>query len=120
MRCLCKEEDYVFLGTSERTPGHSAEGAVALDDWRHQKEERVRHRLEWEKREEERLTALEESKKEKEQRWRIHVAELTSKQERALQDKLMRLQKFREFQRNFLREEEGMEDGIIGQILMRM
>lgn len=37
MRGLCKEEDYAFLRTSERT-----EGAAALgNDWRDRKEERV-------------------------------------------------------------------------------
>ncbi|XP_073337207.1 uncharacterized protein [Pagrus major] len=43
MRGLCKEEDYVFLGTSENTTKETAEGAGALeDDWREKKEERVR------------------------------------------------------------------------------
>ncbi|XP_035770544.1 U2 small nuclear ribonucleoprotein auxiliary factor 35 kDa subunit-related protein 1-like isoform X2 [Neolamprologus brichardi] len=60
MRGLCKEEDYAFLRTSERT-----EGAAALgNDWRDRKEERVRRRLEQEQQEKKRLREIEESKKE--------------------------------------------------------
>lgn len=41
MRGLCKEEDYAFLGMSEKT----SEGAGSLeDDWRDKREERVRHK----------------------------------------------------------------------------
>ena len=53
MRGLCKEEDYAFLGTSERTTKESDDGAQALeDDWRHKKEERVRdkEKQRWRKR----------------------------------------------------------------------
>lgn len=43
MRGLCKEEDYAFLGRSERTTKETADGAgVSGDNWRGNKEERVR------------------------------------------------------------------------------
>lgn len=43
MRGLCKEEDYEFLGMSEKTTKVTAEGAGALEnDWRDKKEDRVR------------------------------------------------------------------------------
>lgn len=43
MRGLCKEEDYAFLGRSEKTTKETAEGAGAVeDDWKDNKEERVR------------------------------------------------------------------------------
>ncbi|KAL3976673.1 gap junction delta-2 protein [Sarotherodon galilaeus] len=120
MRGLCKEEDYVFLGTSERT-----EGAAALgDDWRDRKEERVRRRLEQEQQEKKRLREIEESKKEKEQQWRTHVAELTSSQEKTLQDRLARLHRFREFQKKVMEEESGEEGApssqAVNQLLTRM
>lgn len=43
MRGLCKEEDYAFLGMSQKATKEVAEGAgVFEDDWRDKKEERVR------------------------------------------------------------------------------
>ncbi|XP_051248453.1 U2 small nuclear ribonucleoprotein auxiliary factor 35 kDa subunit-related protein 1-like [Dicentrarchus labrax] len=125
MRGLCKEEDYAFLGMSEKTTKETARVAGALgDDWRDQKEERVRRRLEREQQEKERLQEIEEGKKEKEQQWRTHVAELTSSQEKTLQDRLARLRRFREFQRKVLVEESGMEDRAasitVNQLLTRM
>ncbi|XP_047431569.1 U2 small nuclear ribonucleoprotein auxiliary factor 35 kDa subunit-related protein 1-like [Mugil cephalus] len=124
MRGLCKEEDYAFLAESEGTAEETA-GAVALeDDWRDGKEERVRRRLDRERQEKEKLREIEESKKEKEQQWRSHVAELTSTQEKALQDRLRRLRRFREFQKKVLVEESGMEGLAAGltvdQLLTRM
>ncbi|XP_044042265.1 U2 small nuclear ribonucleoprotein auxiliary factor 35 kDa subunit-related protein 1-like isoform X2 [Siniperca chuatsi] len=121
MRGLCKEEDYAFLGMSEKMP----EGAGPLeDDFGDKKEERVRWRLEREQKEKERLREIEESKKEKEQQWRTHVAKLTSSQEKALQDRLARLRTFREFQRKVLVEESGMGGGAasltVNQLLTRM
>ncbi|TKS91106.1 hypothetical protein D9C73_025240 [Collichthys lucidus] len=120
MRGLCKEEDYAFLGMSKETTKGPAEGAETLeDDWRGKKEERARWRLEREQQEKERLRLIEEGRKEKEQQWQIHVAELTSNQEKTLQDRLARLRKFREFQRKVLVEESGME-GTVNQLLTRM
>ncbi|CAL8242413.1 unnamed protein product [Merluccius merluccius] len=53
--------------------------------------------------------------KEKEQRWRCHVAELTSTQEPNVKDRLVRLRRFRAFQRKVLKEEcEGMEPNTAG------
>ncbi|XP_038594257.1 U2 small nuclear ribonucleoprotein auxiliary factor 35 kDa subunit-related protein 1-like [Micropterus salmoides] len=106
---------------SEKT----SEGAGSLeDDWRDKREERVRWRLEREQQEKKRLQEMEESKKEKEQQWRTHIAELTSSQEKTLQDRLARLRRFREFQRKVLVEESGMEDGeaslTVNQLLTRM
>ncbi|XP_059182353.1 U2 small nuclear ribonucleoprotein auxiliary factor 35 kDa subunit-related protein 1-like [Centropristis striata] len=96
MRGLCKEEDYAFLGLSEKTTKVTSEEARDLkDDWRDKKEERVRRRLEREQLERERLQEIEESKKEKEQQWRTHVEKLTSSQEKTLQDRLARLRRFR-------------------------
>lgn len=44
MRSLCKEEDYEFLGMSEKATKDVAEGAgVVEDDWGDKKEERVRN-----------------------------------------------------------------------------
>ncbi|XP_071358616.1 scaffold attachment factor B2 [Trachinotus anak] len=125
MRGLCKEEDYSFLGVSEKTTKETAEGGGELeDDWRDTKEERVRRRLEREQQEKERLRQIEESKKEREQQWRTHVAELTSIQEKTLPDRLARLRRFREFQRKVLVEESGMEGGAadptVNQLLTRM
>ncbi|XP_056224248.1 U2 small nuclear ribonucleoprotein auxiliary factor 35 kDa subunit-related protein 1-like [Seriola aureovittata] len=125
MRGLCKEEDYAFLGVSEKTTRETAEGAGALeDDWIDRKEERVRRRLDREQQERERLQEIEERKKEREQQWRTHVAELTSSQEKTLPDRLARLRRFREFQRKLLVEESGMEGGAadhtVNQLLTRM
>ncbi|XP_030575571.1 chromatin assembly factor 1 subunit rlf2 [Archocentrus centrarchus] len=116
MRGLCREEDYAFLGISERTREEKTEGAAALeDDWRDKKEERVRRQLEREQQEKSRLREIEASKKEKEEQWRTHVAELTSSQEKTLQDRLTRLHRFREFQRKVLEEESGKEGAASGQ-----
>ncbi|XP_031161980.2 U2 small nuclear ribonucleoprotein auxiliary factor 35 kDa subunit-related protein 1-like [Sander lucioperca] len=125
MRDLCKEEDYAFLGMSEKTTKVTAERAGDTeDDWRDKKEERVRRRLEREQFEKERLQQIEESKKEKEQQWRTRVEKLTSSQEKTLQDRLARLRRFREFQRKVLIEESGMEGGgatlAVNQLLTRM
>ncbi|XP_069376280.1 uncharacterized protein [Paralichthys olivaceus] len=124
LRGLCKEEDYVFLGTSQKTTEETAEGTGALkDDRRDQKEERIRRRLEREEQDKERLREIEESKKEKEQQWRNHVAELTSSQEKTLPDRLARLRRFREFQRKVLVEESGeTAEGAttVNQLLTRM
>ncbi|XP_037616737.1 U2 small nuclear ribonucleoprotein auxiliary factor 35 kDa subunit-related protein 1-like [Sebastes umbrosus] len=125
MRGLCKEEDYEFLGTSEKTTKLTAEGAGASeDDWRDKREDRIRRRLERERLEKERLQEIEENKKEKEQQWRTHVETLTSSQEKTLQDRLARLRRFREFQRKVLVEESGMEGGgaslTVNQLLNRM
>ncbi|XP_037837021.1 U2 small nuclear ribonucleoprotein auxiliary factor 35 kDa subunit-related protein 1-like [Kryptolebias marmoratus] len=119
MRGLCKEEDYAFLGmpmSPTKEEGHAA----LQDNWRDKKEDRVRRRVEREKREQERLNAIEESKKEKERQWKVHIADLTSRQEKNLQDRLMRLRQFREFQRKVLEEEEGMEGEAASQLLTRM
>ncbi|XP_050933545.1 U2 small nuclear ribonucleoprotein auxiliary factor 35 kDa subunit-related protein 1-like [Lates calcarifer] len=121
MRGLCKEEDYVFLGMTEKKTKETAEGAGALeDDWRDRKEERVRRRQERDQQEKERLREIEERKKEKEQQWRTHVAELTSSQEKTLPDRLARLKRFREFQRKVLVEESGMEGGAADHIISRL
>ncbi|KAF1372549.1 hypothetical protein PFLUV_G00266650 [Perca fluviatilis] len=125
MRDLCKEEDYAFLGMSEKMTNVAAERAGdSLDDWRDKKEERVRRRLEREQLEKERLQQIEESKKEKEQQWRTRAEKMTSSQEKALQDRLARLRRFREFQRKVLIEESGMEGGgaslAVNQLLTRM
>lgn len=40
MRGLCTEEDYAFLGMSEKTTEEAA--GASGDDWRDKKEERVR------------------------------------------------------------------------------
>ncbi|KAM6961711.1 uncharacterized protein LKV04_020690 [Tautogolabrus adspersus] len=110
MRGLCKEEDYAFLGKSGKTTKEPMEGAEALEDYkRHDKEERVRWRQEREQKEKEKLREIEESKKEKEQQWRTHVENLTSSQEKTLQDRLARLRRFRDFQRKVLVEESGTE-----------
>ncbi|XP_034529746.1 U2 small nuclear ribonucleoprotein auxiliary factor 35 kDa subunit-related protein 1-like [Notolabrus celidotus] len=105
MRGLCKEEDYAFLGISEKTEG----AGVLEDNWRGDKEKRIRWRQEREQKEKERLREIEESRKEKEQQWRTHVANVTSSQEKTLQDRLARLRRFREFQRKVLVEESGQE-----------
>lgn len=45
MRGLCKEEDYAFLGASEKTPGDEKredKASASLNDWRAKEEERVR------------------------------------------------------------------------------
>ncbi|KAA8579960.1 matrix metalloproteinase-2 [Etheostoma spectabile] len=124
MRDLCKEEDYAFLGMSEKTIKVTVERDRDLEDWRPKKEERVRRQLEREQLEIERLQQIEERKKEKEQQWRTHVEKLTSSQEKTLQDRLARLRRFREFQRKVLIEESGMEDGgaglTVNQLLTRM
>ncbi|KAM6895646.1 uncharacterized protein FYW49_019512 [Xenentodon cancila] len=121
MRGLCKEEDYAFLGMSGSTTHDTTEGLVALeDDQKDEKKEKVRRQLEWERQEKDRLRAIEESKKEKEQQWRAHIAEVTSSQEKVLQDRLARLRSFREFQKKVLEEEEGMEDKAAGQLLTRV
>ncbi|CAJ1054267.1 U2 small nuclear ribonucleoprotein auxiliary factor 35 kDa subunit-related protein 1-like [Xyrichtys novacula] len=126
MRGLCKEEDYAFLGMSGKTrTGTEEEGAGASEgEWKDRKEERIRWRQERERREKERLREIEESRKEKEQQWRTHVANLTSSQEKNLQDRLARLRKFREFQRKVLMEESEMEAGTAtltaNQLLTRM
>ncbi|KAK2858777.1 hypothetical protein Q5P01_003397 [Channa striata] len=110
MRCLCKEEDYAFLGTTEKTIKEVAEGAGFLeDDWRDKKEERDRRQLEREQQEKNRLREIERCKKEQELQWRTRVAELTSVQEKALQDRLARIRSFREFQRKVLAEEARLE-----------
>ncbi|CAN9508133.1 unnamed protein product [Ophioblennius macclurei] len=125
MRNLCKEEDYAFLGNSGKTTREWTEEAAALeDDWRDKKEERVRRRLEREQQERERLREIEECKKEKEQQWRTHVEEMTSSSEKALQDRLTRLRRFRAFQRKVLNEESGL-DGVaagvsVDQLLTRI
>lgn len=41
MRDLCKEQDYEFLGMSEKTTGEEATEA-SVDEWRDRKEEVVR------------------------------------------------------------------------------
>lgn len=41
MRCLCKEEDYEFLGVSEEENKDNEGVGAAEDDWRKKKEERV-------------------------------------------------------------------------------
>ncbi|XP_013856301.1 eukaryotic translation initiation factor 3 subunit A [Austrofundulus limnaeus] len=118
MRGLCKEEDYAFLGIPKSL---SKEGWAALEeDWQAKKQERVRRRLEREKREQERLKAIEENKQAKECQWRIHIEDLTSRQEKDLQDRLTRLRMFREFQRKVLEEEIGMEGEAACQLLARM
>lgn len=109
MRGLCKEEDYAFLGKSENICKDQASGSKE-DEWSARREARVHRQMEREKREEERLRQLEESRKEKEQQWRRHVAELTSSQEKTLQERLARLKKFREFQKKVLMDEAAMED----------
>ncbi|XP_074554219.1 uncharacterized protein LOC141810503 [Halichoeres trimaculatus] len=120
MRGLCKEEDYAFLGISERTEG----AGVSEENQREDKEERITWRQQREQKEKERLREIEESRKEKEQQWRTHVANLTSSQEKTLQDRLARLRRFREFQRKVLAEESGMEAGAAvltaNQLLTRM
>ncbi|XP_055087501.1 U2 small nuclear ribonucleoprotein auxiliary factor 35 kDa subunit-related protein 1-like [Periophthalmus magnuspinnatus] len=107
MRGLCKEEDYTFLGNSGNIckvqTSESEEEEIAC------REERVRRQMEREKKERERLRQLEESKKEKEERWRSHVAQLTSSQEKILQQRLDRIRKFREFQRQVLLDEAEAE-----------
>ncbi|XP_037551634.1 U2 small nuclear ribonucleoprotein auxiliary factor 35 kDa subunit-related protein 1-like [Nematolebias whitei] len=121
MRGLCKEEDYAFLGIPKSSIKGYIEGQTTLeDDWRDNKEARVRRRLEREKREQERLKAVEESKKKKEWLWKIHIEDLTFRQEKDLQDRLARLQRFREFQRKVLEEEEGTEGEAASQLLTRM
>ncbi|KAK2883247.1 hypothetical protein Q8A73_022180 [Channa argus] len=125
MRCLCKEEDYAFLGTEDKMIKEVEEGAGVLEDnWRDKKEDRDRRRLEREQEEKERLREIEKCKKEKEQQWRTHVAERTSMQEKAVQDRLARIRKFREFQRKVLAEESGLESEAVGltvnQLLTRM
>ncbi|CAK6959901.1 U2 small nuclear ribonucleoprotein auxiliary factor 35 kDa subunit-related protein 1-like isoform X2 [Scomber scombrus] len=124
MRGLCKEEDYAFLGTSEKTTREETEGAEALQDEQGDiKEERVHRRLQREQQEKERLRDIEESKREKEQQWRTHVTEVSSSQEKTLQDRLARLRKFREFQRKVLVEESGIEGeavSTVNQLLTRM
>ncbi|KAM7366917.1 hypothetical protein PAMP_014853 [Pampus punctatissimus] len=88
MRGLCKEEDYAFLGMSEKMPKEGTEGAGDVEDDRGDKKD----------------------ERKKEQQWRTHVAELTSSQEKTLQDRMTRLRKFREFQRKVLEEESATED----------
>ncbi|KAM7377966.1 hypothetical protein PAMA_013059 [Pampus argenteus] len=124
MRGLCKEEDYAFLGTSEKMTREGTEGAGDVeDDRRDKKDERVHRRLQREQQEKEKLRDIEESKQ-KEQQWRTHVAELSSSQEKTLQDRLARLRKFREFERKVLEEESATEDGgaclTVNQPLTRM
>ncbi|GLD45979.1 golgin subfamily A member 6-like protein 2 [Lates japonicus] len=64
MRGLCKEEDYAFLGMTEKKTKETAEGAGASEnDWRDRKEERVRRRQERAQQEKERLREIEERKK---------------------------------------------------------
>ncbi|XP_029969200.1 stress response protein nst1 [Salarias fasciatus] len=121
MRNLCKEEDYAFLGGSEKaTEGRTEEAAAPEDDWRDRKEERNRRRLEREQQERERLREIEECKKEKERRWRSHVAETASGQEKALQDRLTRLRQFRAFQRKVLNEESGPDGAPDGDSVDRL
>lgn len=42
MRGLCREEDYEFLGNSEKTQKRAEGAGVPEDDWGDKKEERVR------------------------------------------------------------------------------
>lgn len=48
MRCLCKEEDYEFLGMSKKTAEEETEDDEGVgpteDDWIMKKEERVKKR----------------------------------------------------------------------------
>ncbi|XP_062338648.1 U2 small nuclear ribonucleoprotein auxiliary factor 35 kDa subunit-related protein 1-like [Osmerus eperlanus] len=126
MRGMCKEEDYEFLGSTRKTE-HLAmpeEPNTLENEWKDRREERVRRRQERERQEQERQRELEESKREKELQWRTHIAELASTQEQALQDRLSRLRRFREFQRKVMVEELGVEPEsnceAVDQLLTRM
>lgn len=49
MRGLCKEEDYAFLGASEKTPEDEKQedqASASGNDWRIKEEERVRDKEE--------------------------------------------------------------------------
>lgn len=49
MRGLCKEEDYAFLGASEKTPEDEQQedkASASGSDWRIKEEERVRDKEE--------------------------------------------------------------------------
>ncbi|PWA14678.1 hypothetical protein CCH79_00014306, partial [Gambusia affinis] len=121
MRGLCKEEDYAFLGVSGSSTRGSPEDQGALEEnWKDTKEARARRRLEGEQQEKERLRAIEDSKKEREQQWRRHIAEVTSSQEKTLQDRRTRLHSFREFQRKVLAEEGGAEGAAVHLLVTRM
>ncbi|XP_024913926.1 DEAD-box ATP-dependent RNA helicase 42 isoform X2 [Cynoglossus semilaevis] len=122
MRGLCKEEDYVFLGTDRTTADKDA--AETLEGDRERSKDRLRRRLQREEEEKERVREMEEKKKEKEEQWRSHVEEMTCSQKTNLQERLSRIRRFRRFQRRVLGEEPGLESGerdhILNQLLTRM
>ncbi|XP_034081754.1 U2 small nuclear ribonucleoprotein auxiliary factor 35 kDa subunit-related protein 1-like [Gymnodraco acuticeps] len=122
MRGLCKVEDYEFLGLSENMRKDGIGGSE--NNFRGKQEDRARRKQEREQLEKKRLQEIEDSKKVKEEQWKTHVQELTSSQEKILQERLARLKTFREFQRKVLVEESGMEDREAGltasQLLTRM
>uniref|UniRef100_A0AAV2IYQ8 Uncharacterized protein n=1 Tax=Knipowitschia caucasica TaxID=637954 RepID=A0AAV2IYQ8_KNICA len=94
MRGLCKEEDYTFLGNS-RNFCKEPTSASQEEEWDSRREDRLRRQMQREEKERERLRQIEESRKEKEERWRHHVAKLTSSQEKTLQQRLDRIRTFR-------------------------
>ncbi|KAL3048354.1 hypothetical protein OYC64_007012 [Pagothenia borchgrevinki] len=122
MRGLCKVEDYEFLGMSEKMRKDGI--GDSENNFRGKQEDRARRKQEREQLEKKRLQEMEESKKVKEEQWKTHVQELTSSQEKILQERLARLKTFREFQRKVMVEESGMEDREAGltanQLLTRM
>ncbi|KAK5849097.1 hypothetical protein PBY51_008766 [Eleginops maclovinus] len=108
MRGLCKEEDFVFLGMSEKMKKDGT--GDSENNFTGKQDDRARRKQEREQLEKKRLQEIEDSKKEKEEQWKTHVQELTSSQEKVLQERLARLKTFREFQKKVLVEESAMED----------
>ncbi|XP_030625300.1 trihelix transcription factor GT-3b [Chanos chanos] len=123
MRGICKEEDYVFLGTLDEKESSQEETTFLESEWKAKREERHLRRLEREEQERKRLLELEEQRKEKEQKWRDHVAQLANKR-MGLRERAQRLQEFRDFQRKVLAEDLGLDPSSasekITQLLQRL
>ncbi|XP_066523785.1 U2 small nuclear ribonucleoprotein auxiliary factor 35 kDa subunit-related protein 1-like [Hoplias malabaricus] len=123
MREMCKEEDYIFLNSQRKK--NKKPGDITLQDsqWQQRLEERHRRRLEREQQEKEKQREVEEAQRKKEDEWKRHVAKLASDRE-SLQEKLIRLREFREFQKRVLEQDLGLDPDTsnerLTQLLMRL
>ncbi|KAK9975640.1 hypothetical protein ABG768_020881 [Culter alburnus] len=122
MRDLCKEEDYTFLNSLEKQD-KSPESTCVESECQEKQEERIRRRLEREQLEQEKQREIEEQQKEKEGQWKSHVAELAV-QRKAIRAKLDRLREFRDFQKQVVLQDLGLDPAsaneTVKHLLMRL
>ncbi|KAK7149914.1 hypothetical protein R3I94_009285 [Phoxinus phoxinus] len=122
MRDLCKEEDYTFLnslGKQDKSP----ESTCQESECQEKQEDRIRRRLEREQLGQEKQREIEERQKEKDEQWKSHVAELTV-QRKTIRAKLDRLREFRDFQKQVVLQDLGLDpdsaNETVKHLLMRL